>query len=85
MGAAPPPNADPRSPTIRSISDSKVTRPAVPPYSSMTSASRTPRRRISARRSSARVVSGTVSASRASAPAVMGSAPAFSVLSTSVT
>ena len=32
------------SPTMRSISDSKVTRPAVPPYSSMTSASRTPRR-----------------------------------------
>ena len=57
---------------MRSISDSNVTRPAVPPYSSMTSASRTPRRRIAASRSSAPSVSGTVSASRASAPAVTG-------------
>ena len=34
--ARPAPAAPPRSPTIRSISDSKVTSPAVPPYSSMT-------------------------------------------------
>ena len=57
----------PGSPTIRATSDSNVTSPAVPPYSSMTSASPTPRRRISASRSSAPSVSGTVSASRASA------------------
>ena len=64
------------SPTIRSISDSNVTRPAVPPYSSITIASRTPRRRISASSSSAPSVSGTVSASRASAPALTSGSPA---------
>ena len=58
------------SPMMRSISDSKVTIPAVPPYSSITSASRALRRRISASRSLAPSVTGTVSTSRASAPAV---------------
>ena len=43
---------------MRSISESNVTMPAVPPYSSMTSASRTPRRRISASTSSAASVVG---------------------------
>ena len=53
-------------PTMRSISPAKVTRPAVPPNSSMTIAMPEPRSCISDRTSSAAIVSGTVIASRTS-------------------
>ena len=56
------------SPTMRSISPANVTRPAVPPNSSMTMATGVCRARISpSSRSSAGIVSGTVNASRTSA------------------
>ena len=57
-------NSLPTSPTIRSISPSNVTRPAVPPYSSITTAWCVRCRFISSSTSSAFSVSGTVNASR---------------------
>src|SRR5262249_280722 len=78
------PDAPGPSPTRRPISDSKVTRRAVPPYSSITSASRARRRRISVSRSSAVSVSGTVATSRTSEPAVAASCPSTIAFITSV-
>ena len=60
---------------MRSISPAKVTRPAVPPNSSMTIAIPDPRRCISESKSSAVSVSGTVKASRTTLERSAGGCP----------